>query len=117
MNLRQSSYGTGSRGVDEGTDTPSTASSSSSASIASSLAIATVDSCGGGDGSKIIASRSEFSGQERAAVAPVGGRAEMVTATADGVCRTCPAPDCPVNGDCLPGATLDMLVYEVQFKR
>lgn len=29
----------------------------------------------------------------------------------------CPAPDCAGNGDCLPGATPDMLVYEVKFKR
>lgn len=30
---------------------------------------------------------------------------------------TCPAADCPANGDCLPGATPEMLVYEVNFKR
>lgn len=30
---------------------------------------------------------------------------------------TCPAADCPTNGDCLSGATLEMLVYEVNFKR
>lgn len=30
---------------------------------------------------------------------------------------SCPAPDCAGNGDCLPGATPDMLVYEVKFKR
>lgn len=29
----------------------------------------------------------------------------------------CPAADCPANGDCLPGATAEMLVYEVNFKR
>lgn len=31
--------------------------------------------------------------------------------------RTCPAPDCPGTDQCLPGATPDMVVYEVRFKR
>lgn len=30
---------------------------------------------------------------------------------------TCPAPDCPGTEHCLPGATPDMVVYEVRFKR
>lgn len=31
--------------------------------------------------------------------------------------ETCPAADCPANGDCLPGATPEMRVFEVNFKR
>ena len=31
--------------------------------------------------------------------------------------QTCPAPDCPGNGDCVPSAKADTVAYEVAFKR
>ena len=31
--------------------------------------------------------------------------------------QTCPAPDCPGNGDCVPSAKADTIAYEVAFKR
>ncbi|CAM9227139.1 unnamed protein product, partial [Hapterophycus canaliculatus] len=92
MHLRQSRHGRSSQGVDNGTDTPSTASSSSPVP------------------------RPDGAGRRRADEPPVGSQGEVAT-TAAGMCGTCPAPDCPGNGDCLPGATPDMLVYEIRFKR
>lgn len=117
LNLRQSSYGKGSYGTDESTDTPSTASSSSATSTSSSFGIGTAD--GGGDegGGGNHAPLSDGAGQHRADVMAVGGQGAVAMTAAHGMCSTCPAPDCPGNGDCLPGATPDMLVYEVQFKR
>lgn len=87
FNLRQSRKESGSDGNDEGTNTPRTSRSSSASSSPPSLS-----SCGG----------SSLAVPQAGAAAATG---------------SCPATDCPANGDCLPGTTPDTLVYEVRFKR
>lgn len=50
-------------------------------------------------------------------VAEVGDAAAAVRVSPNAFARTCPAPDCPGTENCLPGATPNMVVYEVKFKR
>lgn len=91
--------------------TPRTSRSSSMSSLASPARLAALmggaPAAAAGDGS----SRACGGGHQRS---------DSMAATRGGVvygAGVCPAPDCPGNGDCLPGATPDMLVYEVKFKR
>lgn len=90
QNLRHVRTGTGN---EKGSSTPRTSRSSSMSSHASPSRLASF--VGGADG-RSFHQRSD----------------SMLRGAG-----TCPAPDCPGNGDCLPGATPDMLVYEVKFKR
>eukprot|EP00752_Nemacystus_decipiens_P014641 g13038.t1 len=65
---------------------------------------------GGGNGvTRGFVEQAAFPGRDHSLLSHVEGR---VAAEA-----CCPAADGPANGDCPPGATRDMLVYEVNFKR
>ena len=96
QNLRQARAGTG-LGKDKGPGTPRTSRSSSVSSLASPSRLSALVSAGAGDRGAVCHLRSE--------------------AMVRGAVGLCPAPDCPGVGDCVPGATPGMLVYEVKFKR
>lgn len=79
-------------------------------SLASNSRISNVVVVGGGGGVTSAVAREDFPPGLAASLLPhVEGRVVAV--------GVCPAADCPVNGDCLPGATPEMLVYEMNFKR
>ena len=111
LNLRQSRNGSG-EGDDRGATPPRTSRSNSGSPLANDSDIGAA----GGAVSTAAFDMAGFSGRSEL-LPSQGQRKAAVAAAVAAAAGSCPAPDCTANSDCVPGASPETLVYEVNFKR